>query len=122
MDDFSTGFSSLSYFKELPLEQLKIDQSFVRDLVSDQNDKAIVEAIITLGRAFDLNIIAEGVETQTPHIQLANDGCTSFLGYLFGRTISIHQANANLTQYAHSQLTAGAAEPGSAPGSSSEVS
>jgi EAL domain-containing protein (putative c-di-GMP-specific phosphodiesterase class I) len=94
MDDFGTGFSSLSYLKRLPLDQLKIDQSFVRDLVADHNDKAIVQAIITMGEAFGLNIIAEGVETEAQRSQLTHNGCTSFQGYLFGKPMPIAQLDA----------------------------
>lgn len=96
MDDFGTGFSSLSYLKKLPLDQLKIDQSFVHDLVLDHNDNAIVEAIITMGEAFGLSIIAEGVETETQRALLSQNGCNTFQGYLFGKPMPINQLDALL--------------------------
>lgn len=91
MDDFGTGFSSLSYLKHLPLDQLKIDQSFVRDLESNRSDKAVVQAIMTMGDAFGLEIIAEGVETASQYAHLESMGCTAFQGYLFGKPVPIHE-------------------------------
>ncbi|MDO8787935.1 MAG: EAL domain-containing protein [Sulfuritalea sp.] len=102
MDDFGTGFSSLSYLKKLPLDQIKIDQSFVRDLVSDDSDKNIVQAIITMGDAFGLNIIAEGVETVEQRTHLADKGCDSFQGYLFGKPMPIQQIEVVLAGRQHS--------------------
>ncbi len=87
MDDFGTGFSSLSLLKKLPLDQLKIDQSFVSDLVTDQNDQAIVHAIITMAEAFGLNVIAEGVETGEQRAQLTCNGCHTFQGDYFGKPV-----------------------------------
>lgn len=85
IDDFGTGYSSLSYLKQLSINELKIDQSFIRDLVSDPNDFIIVETIISIGNKFNLEVIAEGVETQEEYEKLLSMGCTYFQGYLFGK-------------------------------------
>ncbi|OGR02102.1 MAG: two-component system response regulator [Deltaproteobacteria bacterium RIFOXYD12_FULL_53_23] len=88
MDDFGTGYSSLSQLKRLPLEQLKIDQSFIRDLGVGPNDDAIVETIIAMGRTMGFNVIAEGVETEDQLSFLIRYGCDAYQGFLFSRPVS----------------------------------
>jgi len=89
LDDFGTGFSSLAYLKRLPLNQLKIDQSFVREARTSSRDTAIVHAIIALGRSLDMDIIAEGVETEEDRKFLAAQGCHDYQGYYFSKPIPI---------------------------------
>lgn len=91
MDDFGTGYSSLAYLRQLPLDQLKIDQSFVKGLSRNQEDIAIIKAIIMMGEAFSLEVIAEGVETREQQHLLAQHGCFSYQGYLFGRPLTQQQ-------------------------------
>jgi len=85
LDAFGTGYSSLTYLKRLPLDQLKIDQGFVRGLLTDENDKAIAQTIITLSESLNLSVIAEGVETLEHQQILAEMGCQNYQGYLFGK-------------------------------------
>jgi diguanylate cyclase (GGDEF)-like protein/PAS domain S-box-containing protein len=91
LDDFGTGFSSLQYLKILPINQLKIDQSFVRDLVAGENDQAIVRTIILMAQSLHLEVIAEGVETEAQLQILLDNGCNHFQGYFFGKPMPIEQ-------------------------------
>lgn len=96
LDDFGTGYSSLQYLKMLPLNELKIDQSFVRDIVTDSSDRSIVRTIIAMANAMGFEVIAEGVETEEQRKLLVEKGCKHFQGYKFGKPMPIEQFEAVL--------------------------
>src|SRR5277367_5806342 len=97
IDDFGTGYAVLSHLKTLPIDTLKIDPRFVRDLGSNANDLAIIRAIIGLAEAFDLELTAEGVETPSAAITLVQHGCQRAQGYLFSRPIPSSDMESLLT-------------------------
>ncbi|WP_163559281.1 EAL domain-containing protein [Halomonas sp. NO4] len=107
IDDFGTGFSSLSYLKHLPVNRLKIDRSFIREVISDHRDAAIVQGILSMASSLQLEVVAEGVETQAQYAYLHKQHCDSFQGYYFARPMPLatleaflrdHQAAQRLTQ------------------------
>jgi diguanylate cyclase (GGDEF)-like protein/PAS domain S-box-containing protein len=102
LDDFGTGYSSLSYLKRLPLDQLKIDQSFVREVLSDPNDAAIARTVVALGQSLGLGVIAEGVETAAQRDFLAASACHAYQGYFFSKPL----AETSFEQFVKDRLSA----------------
>ncbi len=96
LDDFGTGFSSLSYLRRMPIDQLKIDQSFVRNLARDHNDLSIVRTVISLGQNLAVGVIAEGVEESTQKDILEQLGCIHYQGYLYGKPMSLAEFEATV--------------------------
>jgi len=87
IDDFGTGYSSLSYLRQFPIDRLKIDQSFIRNALTDANDASITSTIVTLGHALNLSVIAEGVETIEHQRFLIDQGCDEVQGYRYSRPV-----------------------------------
>jgi diguanylate cyclase len=88
LDDFGTGYSSLSHLKRFPIDTLKIDQSFVRDIVTDTDDASIVSAVISMGRSLKMRVVAEGVETREQLAFLQQRNCPEGQGYYFSRPVA----------------------------------
>jgi EAL domain-containing protein (putative c-di-GMP-specific phosphodiesterase class I) len=96
MDDFGTGYSSLAYLAQLPIDQLKIDKSFVQNIPGKGSDELIARTIITMGLGLGMHVIAEGVETPEQHAFLAQHGCHAYQGYLFSRPLPLEALEAYL--------------------------
>ncbi len=106
MDDFGTGYSSLSYLQRLPIDELKIDQSFVQDLIGSTSNKSIVKAIIGLANSLNMEVVAEGVETQAQFDLLKKKGCTGFQGYFISRPVAAEELEIQLAKFSSAQQSA----------------
>lgn len=99
LDDFGTGYSSLSMIKELPLNELKIDRSFIQSMLTDSGAKTIVESVINIAKGYRLVVVAEGVEEQEEFDALVSLGCSEVQGYLLSRPLTITLLTELLDQY-----------------------
>ena len=99
IDDFGTGYSSLAQLKRFPIDTLKVDRSFIRDLPQDSEDRAITEAIIAMGKNLNLNIVAEGVETEAQAHFLRDRGCDEMQGYHFSKPLAADEFAALMKTY-----------------------
>ena len=99
LDDFGTGYSSLQYLKRLPLDRIKIDKSFIQNIVLDNNDRMIVNAIISMAKNLAIEVIAEGVENEEQRLYLLKNGCTHYQGYYFGKPVNIQAFEASLNSH-----------------------
>ena len=98
LDDFGTGYCSLSYLKHFPVDTLKIDRAFIRDVAWDNDSAAIVSAIITMGKGMNKMVLAEGVESVEQATFLGNAGCTQMQGFLFGRAVPAREFEERIAQ------------------------
>jgi EAL domain-containing protein (putative c-di-GMP-specific phosphodiesterase class I) len=112
IDDFGTGYSSLAYLKRLPVDEIKIDRSFVRDVIDDANDAALVRTILTMSQHMGLEVVAEGVETREAWRFLVDNNCQSFQGYFFGRPCPEEQFRTLYIQEGKWPTGAGAVQSG----------
>jgi EAL domain-containing protein (putative c-di-GMP-specific phosphodiesterase class I) len=99
IDDFGVGYSSLAHIKRFPIDTLKVDRSFIRDLAGNAEDRAITEAIIAMGKTLSLTVVAEGVETQEQQTFLLSHGCDAMQGYYFSRPVPQEQFASFLRQH-----------------------